>query len=67
MQVEDGWRVRGEAIERAAAMTYWEHRESVRRFQRLMENIGVEEALLEAGIEEGETVFVGEYALEWQD
>ncbi len=66
-QTEEGWLVRGEAIERAAAMTYWEHRESVRRFQRLMENIGVEEALREAGIEEGDTVFVGEYALEWQD
>jgi len=65
--VEDGWRVRGEAIERAAAMTYWEHHESVRRFQRLMENIGVEEALREAGVEEGDTVFVGDYALEWQD
>ena len=66
-QTEEGWQVRGEAIERAATMTYWEHRESVRRFQRLMENIGVEDALREAGIEEGETVFVGEYALEWQD
>ncbi|MFW5714249.1 MAG: Obg family GTPase CgtA, partial [Brevefilum sp.] len=66
-QVEDGWRVKGEAIERAAAMTYWEHRESVRRFQRLMENIGVEEALREAGIEEGDTVYVGDYALEWQE
>jgi GTPase len=66
-QTEDGWVVRGEAIERAAAMTYWEHRESVRRFQRLMENIGVEEALREAGVEEGDTVYIGEYALEWQD
>jgi len=66
-KVEDGWEVRGEAIERAAAMTYWEHRESIRRFQRLMENIGVEDALREAGIEEGDTVYVGEYALEWQD
>jgi GTPase len=66
-QAEDGWLVRGEAIERAAAMTYWEHRESVRRFQRLMENIGVEEALREAGVEEGDTVYIGEYSLEWQD
>lgn len=64
---EEGWEVHGESIERAAAMTYWEHRESVRRFQRLMENIGLEQALREAGIEEGDTVFVGEYALEWQD
>ena len=66
-QIEDGWLVKGQAIERAAAMTYWEHRESVRRFQRLMETIGVEQALREAGVEEGDTVFVGDYALEWQD
>lgn len=66
-KIEDGWLVKGEAIERSAAMTYWEHRESVRRFQRLMETIGVDQALREAGIEEGDTVFVGEYALEWQD
>ncbi|MFN2303433.1 MAG: GTPase ObgE, partial [Anaerolineales bacterium] len=66
-QTEKGWLVRGEAIERAAAMTYWEHRESVRRFQRLMETIGVEQALREVGVKEGDTVLVGEYALEWQD
>ncbi len=66
-EVEDGWEVKGEAIERAAEMTYWEHRESVRRFQRLMENIGVDDALREAGIEEGDTVYVSGYALEWQD
>ncbi len=64
---QEGWVVRGVAIERAAAMTYWEHRESVRRFQRLMDTIGVDDALREAGIEEGDTVYVGEYALEWQD
>ena len=66
-QTEDGWLIIGDAIERAAAMTYWEHRESVRRFQKLMERIGVEEALRDAGIEEGDTVIIGEFALEWQD
>lgn len=66
-QTDEGWEVRGEALERAAAMTYWEHYESVRRFQRLMENIGVEQALRDAGVEEGDTVMVGEYTLEWQD
>ncbi len=62
-----GWRVSGTAIERAAAMTYWEHHGSVRRFQKLMEKLGVEEALREAGIDEGDTVRVGEFELEWQD
>jgi GTP-binding protein len=61
------WRVSGTAIERAAAMTYWEHSGSVRRFQKLMEILGVETALREAGIEEGDTVKVGEFELEWQD
>ena len=66
-RTEEGWEVHGEAIERAAAMTYWEHRESIRRFQRLMENIGLDNALREAGIEEGDTVIIGDYTLEWQD
>ena len=61
------WRVSGTAIERAAAMTYWEHSGSLRRFQKLMEKLGVEEALRKAGIEEGETVKIGEFELEWQD
>ena len=64
---KDGWRVNGTAIERAAEMTYWEHESSLRHFQRLMEKLGVEDALRKAGIEEGETVYIGEYELEWQD
>jgi GTP-binding protein len=64
---DDSWRVSGTAIERAAAMTYWEHYGSVRRFQKLMEVLGVDEALRAAGIEEGETVKIGDFELEWQD
>lgn len=66
-ETEKGWLVSGKSIERAAEMTYWEHRESVRRFQRLLENIGVDQALREAGIEEGDTVVVSGYVLEWQE
>lgn len=61
------WRVSGVAIERAAKMTYWEHDGSVRRFQKLMGKLGVDEALHKAGIQEGHTVFVGDFELEWQD
>jgi GTP-binding protein len=66
---EDGdrWRVTGVAIERSAKMTYWEHDGSVRRFQKLMERLGVDKALREAGIQEGDTVFVGNFELEWKD
>ncbi len=63
----EGWRVSGKAIERAAEMTYWEHDGSVRRFHRLMVILGVDSALRKAGIQEGETVFILDYELEWQD
>ena len=61
------WRVSGTAIERAASMTYWQHDGSVRRFQKIMETLGVEEALRQAGVQEGDTVSIGEFELEWQD
>ncbi len=61
-----GYRVSGKAIERAAAMTYWEYDQSVRRFQRILQTLGIEQALLDAGVEPGDTVFIGEHELEWQ-
>ena len=66
---EDGdkWRVSGIAIERAAKMTYWEHYGSVRRFQKLMQKLGVDKALREVGVEDGHTVFIGDFELEWQE
>ncbi len=66
-QTEDGWQVRGAAIERAAKMTYWEHDGSLRRFQLLLERLGVDAALRKAGVEEGDTVMVGDFELEWKD
>jgi GTP-binding protein len=64
---DGAWRVRGKAVERAAKMTYWEHDEAVRRFQKLLERIGVEETLRGAGARAGDTVRIGEYELEWLD
>jgi GTPase len=63
----NGWLVNGAAIERAAAMTFWEHDGSVRRFQRLMEVLGVYDSLRESGVIEGDTIHIGNYVLEWQD
>jgi GTP-binding protein len=64
---DGAWRVRGKSVERAAAMTYWEYDEAVRRFQKILERIGVDQALKEAGTQNGDTVRIGEYELEWQD
>jgi len=61
------WRVSGSAIERAAKMTYWEHDGSLRRFQKIMETLGIDEALRKAGVQEGDTVAIGEFELEWQE
>ena len=61
------WRLSGAGIERAAAMTPWDQDGSVRRFQKLMEHLGVDEALRKAGVKEGDTVYIGEYELEWQE
>ena len=61
------WRISGVAIERAASMTYWQHDGSVRRFQKIMETLGVDEALRQAGVQEGDTVAIGDFELEWQE
>ena len=64
---EDTFQVSGVAIERAAGMTYWEHDQSLRRFQRILETIGIDAALREAGVQPGHTVLVGGHELEWAD
>jgi GTPase len=61
------WRIAGAAIERSAAMTHWEHDGSIRRFQKIMTTLGVDVALRQAGVEEGDTVYIGEFELEWQE
>jgi len=61
------WRVSGAGIERTTKMTYFEHAGSLRRFQRLMEVLGIEAALREAGVRDGDTVKIGDHELEWQD
>ncbi len=64
---EHSWRLSGASIERAASMTFWEHDGSVRRFQKIMEALGVDAALRKAGIENGDTVAIGDFELDWQD
>ncbi len=68
LAVEGGvYYVSGDRIERAAAMTYWDYDEAVLRFHKTLEALGVADALVKAGVREGDTVFVGEFELEWSD
>lgn len=66
-QDDGGWRIESAAILRAAEMTPWDQPGSVRRFQKLMERLGVDKALQEAGAQEGDAVYVGEYELEYRE
>ncbi len=66
--MDGDWVVRGVSIERAAKMTYWDQVGSVRRFQKLLETLGIEDALRKAGAENGDTVMIGdEFEFEWFD
>ena len=59
------WRVEGVAIERTVAMTNWDYYEATMRFQRILEALGIKTALLEAGVQEGDTVRIGKAELAW--
>ena len=61
----DGWRVRGKQIERVAAMTYFEFDSTLLRFQKILESMGISQALTEAGVTVGDPVYIGEEELEW--
>ncbi|MYD11834.1 MAG: GTPase ObgE [Chloroflexi bacterium] len=68
LEISDGvYYVRGDRIERAAAMTYWDYEEAVLRFQKTLEATGVAKALQNAGVQSGDTVFIGDFELEWSE
>jgi GTP-binding protein len=64
---EDRFRVSGKRIERAAAMTYWDYDQAVTRFQRILESMGIAQALEAAGVRPGDTVYIGDLELEWSE
>ena len=58
-------RVRGRRIERMVAQTDFENEESAQRFQRELGKLGIERALVRAGVKAGDTVRIGPHELEW--
>jgi GTP-binding protein len=58
--------IRGRGIERLVAMTNFDNDEGVRRFQQLFKRIGIESALKEKGVQEGNTVRIGEMEFEFR-
>jgi GTP-binding protein len=66
-QEEEGWRVAGIYIERVAAMTQFDNYDGAMRFQRILRATGVEQALREAGVQDGDLVRIGEAELYWEE
>ena len=46
-------------------MTYFEFDATLVRFQHILEGMGISKALEDAGVQEGDTVFIGDQELEW--
>ncbi|NNJ08853.1 GTPase ObgE [Chloroflexales bacterium ZM16-3] len=61
------WRVRGVKIERLVSMTNFDQPESVDRVQRVLDAAGISDALLKAGLQEGDTVMIGTQEMLWSD
>ncbi|MBC7234881.1 MAG: GTPase ObgE [Chloroflexi bacterium] len=59
------YRISGEEIERLARMTDWNNEEAIERFERILQARGIPAMLEEAGVELGDTVFIGDIELEW--
>ncbi len=64
---EDGWVVRGTGVERLVAVTDMNNPVGVRRFQRILEKLGVVDRLRDLGVEDGDTVRIGEVEFDFED
>ena len=62
---EDAFYVKGKEIERHVAMTDLENEEALERLQWIIRRMGIEDALIEIGIKEGDTVKIGLLEFEW--
>lgn len=64
--VENGeYIVKGSDIDRLMRRVNLEDNESLYFFQKMLNNLGIEEALKKAGIQEGDTVKFNEWEMEW--
>ncbi|MDR0434657.1 MAG: GTPase ObgE [Gracilibacteraceae bacterium] len=66
-RTEEAFVLSGAEIERHAAMAWLETDGGVQRFQNIMKMMGVDEALIAAGIAAGDQVLIGKLRLEWAD
>jgi GTP-binding protein len=64
--VEEGlYRVHGKRVERLVAMTDLASEEGTGYLQKQLQRLGVFQALEQAGVQVGDTVFIGDWETEW--
>lgn len=61
----DAYEVVGPEIDGLVGRTQFERDEAVERFMKILDNMGIEKALREAGIQDGDTVIVGPMAFDY--
>jgi len=67
-RADDGvWQVDGIRLARTVAMTDWGNPDAVDRLQRILQAMGILDALRERGVAEGDTVRLARAELEWTD
>ncbi|MFN8499523.1 MAG: GTPase ObgE [Anaerolineae bacterium] len=60
------FRVVGPRVERAAVRTDWDNEDAIERFYRIVRAMGIDRALLDAGVTEGDTVHIADIIeMEW--
>jgi GTPase len=64
---DGAFRVQGKRIERIVKMTRWEYYDAVMRFQRILAALGITQALRDRGVEQGDTIRIGDKELEWSE
>ncbi|MCL5997810.1 MAG: GTPase ObgE [Chloroflexi bacterium] len=60
-----GFRINSPQLVRRVETTRWDLEEAVQKFQRLLERSGITAELKRRGIKTGDTVYIGDYELEW--
>jgi GTP-binding protein len=66
-RADSGFMVGGREIQRHVAMTDLNNEASVERLQRIMQRMGIDQALKEAGAKAGDTVKIGSFTFEYVD
>jgi GTP-binding protein len=64
---KDGFRVRGDRVERLASGIDWTSPDAAAYFQRMLQRQGIEKELRTLGVADGDTVRIGAKELEWTE